>query len=165
MIIAESTVNSAAIALLGIVATAGVTFIFTQRSNARQDKEDRAEEHRELLQEVAGLKERLATVDAQIVPISTAFTQVLVAKLTHLHTPELDGLLAKIGPPFTLSSEEEARMYVLLRRRQIEVDDLIPEDERDAAKIFPVVLRMARAEQEHIAMAGEVRLTIGKASS
>jgi len=164
MIIDESTINSGAIALLGIAVTAGVTFVFTQRTNHRQDARDLAAGHRELVQEVASLKERLAALDAEVMPISTAFTQVLVAKLTHMHTPELDALLAKIGPPFTLSTDEEASMYVLLHKRQIEVDDLIDSEERDAAAILGAahgaLIRMSRAEQEHIAVAGAVKLTV-----
>src|SRR4029077_854944 len=156
-------VNSILIALITTVMGAVVTWLFVSRSNARQtarDVKDMAERnaetiaigHAKLLTEVAELKEKLSLVTAQVVPFSTAFQQILVAQLTHAHTPELDALMAKIGPPITLTEVEEARMYRLLTERQADMEAEISQEEREAALILPYVMRRARAEQAQIAL-------------
>jgi len=92
------------------------------------------------------LEKQLALVSAAVVPISTAFQAILIKELTHFHTPELDALMRKIGPPSTLTEDEERRMAVLLEAREIDMADEISSSERDAARMLPMVIRRAKAE-------------------
>ena len=159
--------NSIILMLLSVGLTASLGWVAASRANARQMLRDQtaasveaarliADGHTKLVNEVADLKERLSLVTAQVVPFSTAFQQILVAQLTHAHTPELDALMAKLGPPITLTEAEEKEMYHLLLARQQEVE--FTEEERDAATILPYVIKRARREQAQITMAEGVRL-------
>jgi hypothetical protein len=159
--------NSLVLLFIGAILSAVVTWLFASRASAKQavkDATDKAERQAEVIAaghvkleaRVAELTERLSLVSAQVVPFSTAFQQILVAQLTHAHTPRLDELLAKLGPPITLTDAEEAEMYGLLTERQQEVE--FPEEERDAATMLPLVIKRARIEQAQIALAEGVRL-------
>jgi len=159
--------NSIILLLLSVSLTAVVTWLFQSRAAARQatkDATDKAEKQAELIAaghvkleaRVAELTERLSLVSAQVVPFSTAFQQILVAQLTHAHTPELDALLAKLGPPITLTEAEEPELYRLLTAREKEVE--FDEEEREAAMMLPLVIKRARREQAQIAVAEDVRL-------
>ena len=55
---------------------------------------------------VTSLEGKLALVDQAVVPISAAFQAILIKELTHYHTPEMDELLTKVGPPSTLTASE-----------------------------------------------------------
>ena len=97
------------------------------------------------------METKLALVNAAVVPISTAFQAILVKELTHFHTPEMDALMVKIGPPSTLSESDEARLGVMLRERMEDMGAEISDSERGAAMILPEVMKRARAEQEILA--------------
>jgi hypothetical protein len=168
-IIGNSFTNSLVLLFIGAVLSAVVTWLFASRAAVLQLAKDNlakaerqaeviAEGHTKLEARVAELTERLSLVSAQVVPFSTAFQQILVAQLTHAHTPELDALMAKIGPPITLTEDEEREMYRLLTERQSDMGDEITQEEREAALILPYVMRRARAEQAQLAMAESVRL-------
>jgi hypothetical protein len=159
--------NSLVLAVFGAILSALVTWLFASRAAAKQavkDTADKAEKaaaiiaegHAKLEARVAELTERLSLVSAQVVPFSTAFQQILVAQLTHAHTPELDALLAKLGPPITLTEEEEPELYRLLSAREKEVE--FDEEERESAIMLPYVIKRARREQAQIALAEGVRL-------
>ena len=97
---------------------------------------------------LADLEGKLALVNAAVIPISTAFQAILIKELTHFHTPEMDALLVKVGPPNTLTGDEETRLAVLLAERTKDMGPKISDSERDAASILPAVMRRARKEQE-----------------
>jgi hypothetical protein len=98
----------------------------------------------DLLARLVELERRFSLIGQAIIPVSTAFQTMLVRELTHFHTPEMDSLMAHIGPPSTLSEEETNRLVVLLRQRASEPD--VPASERDAAYMLPAVMRRATAE-------------------
>src|SRR5882672_4237305 len=97
---------------------------------ARQDRED-------LLIRLLKIETSLAVIDQKFVPISTALQTILVKELTHYHTPVMDELLSRIGPPSELSVEEESDLTKLLLERTRDMGLLISSSERDAAFILP----------------------------
>lgn len=87
----------------------------------------------------------------QAMPINAAFQALLTKELTHAHTPELDALLARAGPPSNLSPGEWERMRQLLDERyQDTADEQIDDNERDAAFIYPIIVKRASQEYERI---------------
>jgi len=97
---------------------------------------------------VIELENKIALVNAAVVPISTAFQAILIKELTHFHTPEMDALLVKIGPPNILNESEEKRLSIMLVERSKDLNGSISDSERDAATILPIVMKRAKAEQE-----------------
>jgi hypothetical protein len=91
------------------------------------------------------IERSLNTIRQVIVPISMAFQEELVNDLTHFHTPEMDELMKKLGPPPTLTGDEEARLEILLDERTRDMGDKITAEERDAARMLPFVVRRAKA--------------------
>jgi len=104
-----------------------------------------AEGHDELVARVTANEVLLATLTSSVQPIATAFQAVLIKELTHFHTPEMDSLMVKLGPPSAIIPEEMARLVVLLKEREIAVDDQITDSERDAAHILPAVIKRSIA--------------------
>ena len=94
------------------------------------------------------------------IPISTAFQTVLVKQMTHYHTPEMDGLMKKIGPPNTLTEAEEHRLTILLKERTQDMGSEITPSERDAAAILPMVMKRARIEADTLAGAEALKLRL-----
>jgi hypothetical protein len=135
-----------------MVLSASLAFLvqryFAGRKETREDASKVAEEHKLTVARIAELETKLALVNAAVVPISTAFQAILIKELTHLHTPELDGLMARVGPPTTLTIEEEERLGHLLLERTRDMGSAIPDSERGAAMILPEVMKRARAEQQ-----------------
>ena len=100
-----------------------------------------------------------ALVAAHGLPINLAYKEMLARELTHAHTPELDALLARAGPPSDLSAEEFERMSVMLVERYESIDDdQISPKEKKAALIYPIVLQRANEEYE---AAQQLRAKIG----
>ena len=95
---------------------------------------------------ITALTTQLAVISAAVVPISTAFQSILIKELTHYHTPELDALMARVGPPSQLNEIETQRLELLLRERSKDMAKDIPESERDAALMLPLVMKRAKAE-------------------
>ena len=95
---------------------------------------------------ITTLQTQLAVISAAVVPISTAFQSILIKELTHYHTPELDELMKRIGPPSQLNEIETARLEFLLTERSKDMAKEIPESERDAATMLPLVIKRAKAE-------------------
>jgi len=92
------------------------------------------------------LERDVAILKQSITPISAAFQAMLVKELTHFHTPEMDALLVKLGPPYSLSWADEQRLVELLQERTSEVSGLLTESERDAASILPAVIKRVKSE-------------------
>src|SRR5258705_1944620 len=97
-------------ALLG-AALSFVSVAYWTRVTRREKEHERIQEHNQVMQERAemqrsDLSNRLYTLEKsyailnqQVVPISTALQAILVKELTHYHTPIMDALLTRIGPP------------------------------------------------------------------
>jgi hypothetical protein len=90
---------------------------------------------------------QMALVGQQVLPITVAYQQILVKELTHFHTPDCDRLLAKLGPPFTLTASEEIQLLKALKQREDDMGDEISESERDAAHILPIIIKRIKLEQ------------------
>ena len=110
-----------------------------------------------MMKRVEIIDRQLAMVGQAVMPISTAFQAILVKELTHFHTPRMDALLEKLGPPFTLTEAEEEELLLALQEREQDMGDQITPSERDAAHIFPAVMRRARMEAQAL---GEMPMTL-----
>lgn len=103
-------------------------------------------ERRRLVARVSELEVKVGLVTQAVVPISTAFQAVLIKTLTHFHTPVVDALLAKLGPPYALTDEEAEQLRLALLDRERDMGDRITDEERDAAHILPAVIKRAKAD-------------------
>src|SRR4249920_839391 len=145
--ISQSTLNSLGIGLIGAVATFAMAWFWHLKTRAEVKAAAFMAEHSRVLERLAELetKERLA---GQVMsPIVTAFQALLVKQLTHDHAPEMDKLMVQVGPPDVLTDEERDRLMVLLARRARDMSMEISPNERDAAMILPIVMKMAAEEQ------------------
>jgi hypothetical protein len=99
---------------------------------------------------------KLRVFEAQASPINAAFAALLVKEMTHFHTPVMDALLAKTPPAqATITEEELVELIAALKQRMEDMGSEISDDERDAAEIFPPLLRRVKREAARIA-SGEV---------
>ncbi len=156
--------NSVVLSVLG----AGLSFfagwflywLAGKRHAARQS----AEEHTKTVNRIVELEKQLSLVSQAVVPISVAFQAILVKELTHFHTPEMDALMAKLGPPFVLTPSEGARLMVLLDERQRDMNDQISDRERDAALMLPMVMKRILVDRELSGMEAEplVRIIVSQ---
>lgn len=126
--------------ILGFFAGVFIVFVVNAISDVRTRRTESLENRLEIAER------RLSVIDAQVKPISTVFQEMLVKQLTHFHTPEMDKLLSRLGPPYALTTEEEERLKVLLKQRTKDMGEQITESERDAAIMLPYV--MARVKKE-----------------
>ena len=153
-----------AITILNAVFGAALVFVstlyWTERNAHRTKAEALAKASEALMLRVNALESQLALVNQAVVPISTAFQAILIKELTHYHTPEMDMLLTKIGPPSTLTPVEMERFVQLLEARMIDMDSQISEQERGAATILPVVMVRAAAEYDLFEQAENLRSTL-----
>jgi hypothetical protein len=124
---------------------------FVRRKEIKADAQAVAEDKKATLSRITELESKLALVNAAVVPISTAFQAILIKELTHFHTPEMDALMVKIGPPNTLNPTDEKRLEVMLKDRMDDMGPEISDRERGAAMILPEVMKRARAEQDALA--------------
>lgn len=138
--------------VLLLVIGAGLAFLSTIYWTGRAES---AARHKTYLDDnvsrdrrLVDLEKQLALVGAAVVPIATAFQAILIKELTHFHTPEMDLLLTKIGPPASLTEIEFARLIELLAQREIDLGDMISPSERDAARMLPMIMRRAIMEYD-----------------
>lgn len=150
------------IALLVLAAALGFVtkLYFTMRSNAATKLKDAVDDKKEIEGRLNTLEGQVALVNAAVVPISTAFQAILIKELTHFHTPEMDKLLAKIGPPNILTSSENDRLAVLLEARTRDLGVEISPSERDAAHILPAVMKRSQLEQSRLQLAEKLGLKL-----
>jgi hypothetical protein len=106
-----------------------------------------------LIDRIVHLEIQQGSLQTTILPLSTAFQAILVKELTHFHTPEMDALLVKLGPPYNLTDEEEARLAELLVERANSLDGEIDESEKEAALILPYVMKRVKNDVRHLAKA------------
>lgn len=111
-----------------------------------------------LIQRVVELEKQLSLVGQAVLPISAAFQAILIKELTHFHTPEMDSLMAHVGPPSMLTEQEETQLATLLEQRAVDMGMLITDSERDAARMLPLVMKRARIEAQ--VLAGEMHLKL-----
>jgi hypothetical protein len=97
---------------------------------------------------VVELETKLGLLTQSIQPIAAAFQAVLVKQLTHYHTPKLDALLKKLGPPLELTAEDEVQLHLELKLRTKDMGDEIDESERAAAGMLPLVMTRVKYELE-----------------
>jgi hypothetical protein len=124
---------------------------FVRRKEIRADSQIAALDKAATMARIVDLESKLALVNAAVVPISTAFQAILIKELTHFHTPEMDALMVKIGPPNTLTSGDEKRLETMLKERMDDMGPEISDRERGAAMILPEVMKRAKLEQDVLA--------------
>ena len=122
------------VAMLVVIATSILTFIAASYWAGKTRNES-------LQVRIHELEKQMVGVNAAVAPISQVFQQILIKELTHFHTPELDALMARVGPPTTLSVLETKRLEVLLRERSLDMAEEMTAMERDAAVMLPMVMR------------------------
>lgn len=123
-----------------------VSLYWHSREDARAIRELQEKTVKEMEAQVTSLKTELELVRQAIVPISTAFQSLLIKELTHFHTPVMDAMLAKVGPPYALTDIEEKELIAALDERMKAEGDLMTESERDAAQMLPMVIKRVKAE-------------------
>jgi hypothetical protein len=138
--------ESIALLLIGAVVTFLASWFWFAKTGRRANGVERRQAEQKLKDRVTELESKIALVQQAVVPISTAFQAILIKELTHLHAPELDALMLKLGPPFTLTLEEQERLTVLLTERARDMGDSIPQSEREAAMMLPFIIKRVRAE-------------------
>jgi hypothetical protein len=121
---------------------------------------ERLEEIAKESQKVTELERQVAVLMSDAVPVKALVQALAIAKLTHIHTPEMDALLLKVGPPSTLTASEIDRMESLLRERA--ADPNFDEEERIWARIFPDWLRLNKLDADKTARGEEPETTIIK---
>jgi hypothetical protein len=130
----------------GLVSASVALYLYNKKQQNEKEK-DIAQDHERLERRVVELEKALALVSQTVLPISTVYQAMLVRELTHAHTPVVDALLAKVGIPGALSEQDMLELQKALERRYSEVDPQIGDDERDAARIFPIIMKRAKVEQ------------------
>jgi hypothetical protein len=93
------------------------------------------------------LEKQSALLHSQVIPISAAFQAILIQELTHFHTPEMDELMRKLGPPITITEDEMARLVTLLEERERDLGEDVPQEERDAAHMLPMVMKRVHTDK------------------
>lgn len=150
-------INSIGLLVIGSFLTFAATWFWRQRNKSdaeaarlremvEQAKKVADYERRETDRRVAELEQQLSAVKQSVVPISAAFQAILIKELTHYHTPRMDELMERIGPPSTLSPAEEQELFTLLVQRTQDLNGRISDSEREAAEILPAVMRRAKVE-------------------
>src|SRR5687768_2616120 len=142
----QHTINSLLLSVFGAGLSCRAAWFWFRKNAAIKEAERLANDHRRLEDRVREMETQMSAMKSAVVPISAAFQAILVKELTHFHTPEMDALLEKLGPPLTITEAEEEDLRRLLKEREQVVDTRISESERDAAHMLPLVMRRVRAE-------------------
>ena len=95
---------------------------------------------------IVELERQVALLGLTVQPLSAAFQAILVKQLSHFHTPRIDLLLSKLGPPVLLTQTEESELTKELTERAIGLGSEITDDERGAAFMLPYVVQRVRRE-------------------
>jgi uncharacterized coiled-coil protein SlyX len=149
----ETWLNTVAIAVLAaLLSFASALYFFRRTAQITADEKLQAR--------IADLETKLALVHQSVAPLNAAMQAMLIRELTHYHTPEMDDLMRKLGPPSTITEAERARLAVLLEERTRDMGPLISDAERDAAVILPIVIKRARADEELLAGTESMKLRL-----
>lgn len=154
--VTQAMINSALIVAFGAVLSFIAAWFWFARNAAVRKAEAIAIAHDALVARVAEQETRLRLSEQATqaaAPIVTAFQALMIQKLTHADKPEMDKLMVRVGPPDTLTDDERARLLVMLHERSQDMAPAITDGERDAARILPIVMRMAAEEQAGFATA------------
>jgi hypothetical protein len=134
-----------------LVAGTALTFMtswyWVQRADDQRTEEKVAAARAEMQKRITELEKQLELVRQSVVPISTAFQAILIKELTHYHTPVMDALMVKLGPPYTLSEAEERELIAALEQRTRDMGELISPSERDAARMLPLLMKRVSRER------------------
>ena len=143
-----------------IVLTFAASWFWFSKNKAEKRAAELAESNEKVIQQLAEMQLKLARIDQVVVPINTMMQQLLVKELTHYHEPVTDRLLAKLGPPNTLTEAETKELAKRLDERTRDMGPLISESERGAATILPFIIQRSLAEQRKIAVAETVKASL-----
>lgn len=152
--------NSLLITVLSILLTALLAYVVQQRLAAKALAEanaqrlaaeqaaltkQRDDERAASLADRAVLHQEIAVLKAKIEPVNTAFLKSLAIGLTHAVHPITDELIKKaiLG---TLSIVDAKELVAALAERANDSGPFASEVEKDAAVLFPLVLRRVNAE-------------------
>jgi hypothetical protein len=133
--VADESAYGMVVGILGIVG--GWVISRRKRNNATDDAR---------LARLEELERQVATIKQAVTPISVAMQDLLVRALTHFHTPRIDLLLTKLGPPVSLTVDEEVELAYALKQRAGDMGPAIPELERGAAMMLPYIVQRVRVE-------------------
>ena len=139
-------VNVAMILLTALVGL-GSKYILSLRQ-AVKDREAR----------LVRIEDNIKSMALVTTPLFTVMQEKLIKELTHFHTPEMDALLVKVGPPNVLTIEERERLATMLQERTKDLNGEISPNERDAATIFPIIMKRAAEEQSTLQVARRNKL-------
>jgi hypothetical protein len=140
--------NQAVLAVLSAVLLLCIGLALAYAGGRRAAAKVLAEAQALALNRIAELERLTSLMEISAVPVSLAMMALDIKRLTHFHTPEMDALLVKLGPPYTLDDEEADRLEVMLRERaQDRSDPLIDEEEREAAMRLPWVIKSVRRDR------------------
>lgn len=102
--------------------------------------------HEVLVTEVLDLRAHTVRL-GESVPLNVALQSILRQELTHFHTPTIDRLLAKLGPPFLLTASEEHALLAAMKQREQDMGDQMSDSEREAAQLLPLIMRRIKRDQ------------------
>jgi len=114
----------------------------------KEEAEILAVANQKLMDRVVELEAQTRLLGQQVLPIWTASQAILIKELTHFHTPIMDKLLLKLGPPFILTESEEVQLNECLVERTKDMSAEISDSERNAAHLLPLLIPRARSESE-----------------
>jgi len=149
----RSNINSIGIGLVMLLFGLGVTAFWRYRDMAAKRAEKLIEENKKLEGRIADMEKSMLLVNQQVLPMNAAFQAILIRELTHFHTPRMDELMKKMGPPCALNEGERDELHILLKERTRDMGDTISESERDAARMLPMMMRRVAREAAEIEMA------------
>jgi hypothetical protein len=129
----------------GVVSFFGALFWAHKRSKTAA-AEERATATTARETRITELERQVALLGLTVQPLSAAFQAILVKQLSHFHTPRIDLLLSKLGPPVLLTPDEEIELSKELQQRAIAMASEITDDERGAAFMLPYVVQRVRRE-------------------
>jgi len=135
---------------IGILLTAALAFLGTMFWRWRRRADLRIAANNVLLKalqdQLSAQQGQLLMLGTAVQPLTAAMASMLVKALTHYHSPETDALLAKVGPPNTLTMEEEKRLGKTMQERSVDMADVISPLERNAAQLLLLIVERNRLE-------------------
>ena len=149
-------INSIILLVLSTLLSFLSAYFWFVKTQTAKDRDKALAAHDKSVADIFALQKEIDILQHSIQPISGAFQAMLIEKLTHEHEIESDALLVKIGPPNVLTPTETLRLGVLLDIRIADQTGRISDNEKDAATILPVVMRMAELERKTLIEAGKI---------